>query len=102
SRLRGLPRRRSGLRCRRPHAQPYRRPRARPGRSLDAEGARCAVHAVSRALDEVPSVRYECARPPGAAMKVKARFITSAAEPKQFPPEGLPEVAVVGRSNVGK
>jgi len=35
-------------------------------------------------------------------MKVKARFVISAAEPKQFPPEGLPEIAVVGRSNVGK
>jgi GTP-binding protein len=35
-------------------------------------------------------------------MKVSARFVTSAAEPKQFPPEGLPEIAVVGRSNVGK
>ncbi len=35
-------------------------------------------------------------------MKVKARFVTSAAEPRQFPPEDLPEVAVVGRSNVGK
>jgi GTP-binding protein len=35
-------------------------------------------------------------------MKVKARFITSAADAKQFPPENLPELAVVGRSNVGK
>jgi GTP-binding protein len=35
-------------------------------------------------------------------MKSKARFITSAAKPAQFPPETLPEVAVVGRSNVGK
>jgi GTP-binding protein len=35
-------------------------------------------------------------------MKTKARFITSAADPKQFPPENLPEIAVVGRSNVGK
>jgi len=35
-------------------------------------------------------------------MKVKAKFITSAAEPKQFPEERLPEIAVVGRSNVGK
>lgn len=35
-------------------------------------------------------------------MKVKARFVTSAAEAKQFPPENLPEIAVVGRSNVGK
>jgi GTP-binding protein len=35
-------------------------------------------------------------------MKVKASFVTSAAESKQFPPEKLPEIAVVGRSNVGK
>lgn len=35
-------------------------------------------------------------------MKVRARFVTSAAEAKQFPPENLPEIAVVGRSNVGK
>ena len=35
-------------------------------------------------------------------MKVNARFVTSAAESKQFPPEKLPEIAVVGRSNVGK
>jgi GTP-binding protein len=30
------------------------------------------------------------------------RFITSAVEVKQFPPENLPEIVVVGRSNVGK
>jgi GTP-binding protein len=35
-------------------------------------------------------------------MKARARFVTSAAEAKQFPPENLPEIAVVGRSNVGK
>ncbi len=35
-------------------------------------------------------------------MKVSAKFITSAAGPEGFPPEGLPEIAVVGRSNVGK
>jgi GTP-binding protein len=35
-------------------------------------------------------------------MKIKARFITSAAKPDDFPPEKLPELAVVGRSNVGK
>jgi GTP-binding protein len=35
-------------------------------------------------------------------MKIKARFITSAADAKQFPPGTLPEIAVVGRSNVGK
>jgi GTP-binding protein len=35
-------------------------------------------------------------------MKVPARFITSAAEPSQFPQPTLPELAVVGRSNVGK
>jgi GTP-binding protein len=35
-------------------------------------------------------------------MKTKATFVTSAAKPDQFPPPGKPEVAVVGRSNVGK
>ncbi len=30
------------------------------------------------------------------------RFVTSAAEPRQFPPAGAPEIAFVGRSNVGK
>jgi len=34
--------------------------------------------------------------------KVSARFVTSAAQPSDFPPPTLPEVAVVGRSNVGK
>ena len=35
-------------------------------------------------------------------MKVLTRFVTSAADPKQFPPPGAPEIAFVGRSNVGK
>jgi GTP-binding protein len=35
-------------------------------------------------------------------MKVKARFVISAAKPNEFPPGDLPEIAVVGRSNVGK
>ncbi|HEY3801416.1 MAG TPA: ribosome biogenesis GTP-binding protein YihA/YsxC [Kofleriaceae bacterium] len=35
-------------------------------------------------------------------MKVHAHFITSAAKPADFPPEQLPELAIVGRSNVGK
>jgi GTP-binding protein len=34
--------------------------------------------------------------------KVRARFLTSAAQPSDFPPPSLPEVVVVGRSNVGK
>ena len=34
--------------------------------------------------------------------KVRARFVTSAAQPSDFPPPSLPELAVVGRSNVGK
>jgi GTP-binding protein len=35
---------------------------------------------------------------------VEARFIISAVRPEQFPPEndGLPEIAFLGRSNVGK
>jgi GTP-binding protein len=35
-------------------------------------------------------------------LKVTAEFVTSAAGPEGFPREGLPEVAMVGRSNVGK
>ena len=35
-------------------------------------------------------------------MKVSATFVTSAADPAGFPPPTLPELAVVGRSNVGK
>jgi GTP-binding protein len=35
-------------------------------------------------------------------MKISSQFVTSAAAPKDFPPPSLPEVAVVGRSNVGK
>lgn len=34
--------------------------------------------------------------------KVRAEFVTSAAQPSDFPPPSLPELAVVGRSNVGK
>jgi GTP-binding protein len=33
---------------------------------------------------------------------VKAEFVTSAARPDQFPADGLPEIAFLGRSNVGK
>jgi len=35
-------------------------------------------------------------------MKTPAKFVISAAKPRDFPPPSLPEVAVVGRSNVGK
>jgi GTP-binding protein len=35
-------------------------------------------------------------------MKVITRFVTSAAAPGQFPPPGAPEIAFLGRSNVGK
>ena len=35
-------------------------------------------------------------------IKFRARFVTSAAKPEDFPPPGAPELAVVGRSNVGK
>jgi GTP-binding protein len=34
--------------------------------------------------------------------KVRARFVISAAQPSDFPLPSLPEIAVVGRSNVGK
>ncbi len=36
------------------------------------------------------------------AMKVLTRFMVSAADPAQFPPPGPPEIAFLGRSNVGK
>lgn len=35
-------------------------------------------------------------------MKTPTKFVTSAAKPSDFPPPSLPEIAVVGRSNVGK
>jgi GTP-binding protein len=35
-------------------------------------------------------------------MRYLTQFLTSAAEPRQFPPPTLPEVAFLGRSNVGK
>jgi GTP-binding protein len=34
--------------------------------------------------------------------RIRARFVISAASPSDFPPPSLPEVAVIGRSNVGK
>jgi GTP-binding protein len=38
-----------------------------------------------------------------SAMIIKsAEFVTSATKPSQYPPEGLPEIAFAGRSNVGK
>ncbi len=35
-------------------------------------------------------------------MRVHTKFLTSATEPRQFPPAVLPEIAFMGRSNVGK
>ena len=35
-------------------------------------------------------------------MRVFSRFLTAATHPAQFPPPALPEVAFLGRSNVGK
>ena len=37
-----------------------------------------------------------------APMKVQTRFLLSALAPGQFPPAHLPEIAFLGRSNVGK
>jgi len=34
--------------------------------------------------------------------RIAARFVISASKPPEFPPPSLPEIAVVGRSNVGK
>lgn len=35
-------------------------------------------------------------------MKVLTKFVLSAADPLRFPPQGPPEIAFLGRSNVGK
>ena len=35
-------------------------------------------------------------------MKVQCQFVTSAADPRQFPAPSAPEIAFLGRSNVGK
>jgi GTP-binding protein len=35
-------------------------------------------------------------------MKVLTRFLAAAVDPRQFPPPGVPEIAFLGRSNVGK
>ena len=35
-------------------------------------------------------------------MRLHARFVTSAVDAAHFPPPGLPEIAFLGRSNVGK
>lgn len=37
-----------------------------------------------------------------AGLRVTAKFLTAAADVRQFPPAGPPEVAFLGRSNVGK
>ena len=35
-------------------------------------------------------------------MGIDSTFVTSSAKPEQFPSDGLPEIAFLGRSNVGK
>jgi GTP-binding protein len=37
-----------------------------------------------------------------STVKVLAQFLTAASDPRQFPPCGPPEIAFLGRSNVGK
>jgi GTP-binding protein len=39
---------------------------------------------------------------PASLLKITAEFVTSAASAKDFPRDGLPELTIVGRSNVGK
>src|SRR5262249_41019430 len=43
-----------------------------------------------------------CTLKSARSLKIVAEFITSAAGPADFPVDGLPAVALVGRSNVGK
>jgi GTP-binding protein len=46
-------------------------------------------------------VKHDSSSPP-FPRRLEARFAGSAASPAQFPGDGLPEVAFLGRSNVGK
>jgi len=39
---------------------------------------------------------------PSGIVKLLAEFVRSASSPEQFPADGLPEIAFLGRSNVGK
>jgi GTP-binding protein len=39
---------------------------------------------------------------PAGVVKLKAEFIVSANSPEHFPADGMPEIAFLGRSNVGK
>jgi GTP-binding protein len=48
-----------------------------------------------RKLSERKEPTFDC-------MKVLTRFLTAAVNPRQFPPAGAPEIAFLGRSNVGK
>jgi GTP-binding protein len=41
-------------------------------------------------------------REPGEHVKVHAKFLTAAMDPAHFPPPSIPEIAFLGRSNVGK
>src|ERR1700730_8115510 len=57
----------------------------------------------------VPWTRALASAPGGVRIRtfpfrdpVDATFVTSAARPDQFPAETLPEIAFLGRSNVGK
>jgi GTP-binding protein len=43
-----------------------------------------------------------CTRSPPGVVDLKAEFVLSANKPEHFPTDGLPEVAFLGRSNVGK
>src|SRR5271157_5720027 len=38
----------------------------------------------------------------GLPRSLKAEFVVSSASPQMFPSDGLPEIAFLGRSNVGK
>ena len=43
-----------------------------------------------------------CTLSPPGVVDLKAEFVLSANKPEHFPTDGLPEVAFLGRSNVGK
>jgi GTP-binding protein len=67
-----------------------------------APGERSRLSLGTVALPNRPAHSRACASTRSGVVKLLAEFIVSAKSPEQFPADGLPEVAFLGRSNVGK
>ena len=80
-------------------------PAGRSGRALSSRGAGHRLVACGESVGR-PSFsglpRLRGSHRLVARKFVIAAFVTSSAKPEQFPSDGLPEIAFLGRSNVGK